>query len=186
MAISRPAFARFGLAQLWGHNIVDDFSMGPHLHRFGVAAWPVASACLTTPLSGVTMARWDDWLTRQLLYLKFCIPPGWLVSIVAVLLLAAPPVLAASLLGAWALGFGGGAGAVAGATYLAVFAGLALRFRSLSPRPVGILPWLRGYAATFCMLAWCFGRTFTTNTMSWRGIHYKVGWGGVVKRVIRD
>ncbi|MHC1790648.1 glycosyltransferase family 2 protein [Solidesulfovibrio sp.] len=186
MAISRPAFARFGLVKLWGHNIVDDFSMGPHLHRFGVAAWPVASACLTTPLAGVTMARWDDWLTRQLLYLKFCIPPGWLVSIIAVLLLAAPPLLAASLLGAWALGGGAGAGAVAGASYLAVFAGLALCFRSLSPRPVGILPWLRGYTATFLMLAWCFGRTFTTNTMAWRGIRYKVGWGGVVKRVIRD
>ena len=69
MAISRPAFDRFGLARLWGHNIVDDFSMGPHLHRFGVAAWPVAAACLATPLAGVSLARWDDWLTRQLLYL---------------------------------------------------------------------------------------------------------------------
>ena len=47
------------------------------------------------------------------------------------------------------------------------------------------LAWLRGYAATFFMLAWCFGRTFTTNTMSWRGIDYKVGWGGVVRQVIR-
>ncbi|MFP5257607.1 MAG: glycosyltransferase [Acidobacteriota bacterium] len=186
MAISRPAFDRFGLVTLWGHNIVDDFSMGPHLHRFGVAAWPVASACLSTPLAGVSLRRWDDWLTRQLLYLKFCIPPGWLVSILAVLLLAAPPVLAVGLLGALILGHGCAATAGVGAAYLAAFAGLGLCFRSLSPRPVALLPWLRGYAATFLMLAWCFGRTFATNTMAWRGIRYKVGWGGVVKRVIRD
>ncbi|MYL83953.1 glycosyltransferase [Desulfovibrio aerotolerans] len=186
MAISRPAFDRFGLVKLWGHNIVDDFSMGPHLHRFGVAAWPVAAACLATPLSGVSLTRWDDWLTRQLLYLKFCIPPGWLVSIVAVLLLAAPQLLAVGILGGWIFGFGSGASAVAGAAYLAAFTGLGLCFRSLCPRPVALFPWLRGYAATFLMLAWCFGRTFTTNTMAWRGIRYKVGWGGVVKRVIRE
>jgi len=186
MAISRQAFVRFGLVRLWGQNIVDDFSMGPHLHRFGVAAWPVAAACLATPLNAVSLGRWDDWLTRQLLYLKFCIPPGWLASIFAVLLLAAPPLLAAGMLGAWTLGHGCGASAVVGALYLAAFAGLGLCFRSLSPRPVALLPWLRGYAATFLMLAWCFGRTFTTNTMAWRGIRYKVGWGGVVKRVIRE
>lgn len=186
MAVSRPAFDRFGLAKLWGQNIVDDFSMGPHLHTFGVAAWPVAAACLHTPLQKVSLARWDDWLTRQLLYLKFCIPPGWIVSIAAVLLLAAPPVAAVAMLAAWAFGAGCGAGAAWSAVYLAAFAGLGLCFRSLSPRRVGVLAWLRGYAATFLMLGWCFGRTFTTNTMSWRGIRYKVGWGGVVMRVIRD
>ncbi|KHK02385.1 glycosyltransferase [Desulfovibrio sp. TomC] len=186
MAISRPAFDRFGLVKLWGHNIVDDFSMGPHLHRFGVTAWPVAAACLHTPLAKVSLTRWDDWLTRQLLYLKFCIPPGWLVSIFAVLLLSAPPAAAIGLLAAWMAGFGCAQAAAVSAFYLAAFAGLGLCFRSLSPRPVGILPWLRGYFATFAMLAWCFGRTFATNTMSWRGIRYKVGWGGVVKSVIRD
>ncbi len=185
MAISRQAFDRFGLKELWGRNIVDDFSMGPHLHTFGVAAWPVAAACLATPMAGMTLARWDVWLTRQLLYLKFCIPPGWLASIAAVLLLSAPPVLAAGLVLGGLLGLVSGNAALAGLAYLGAFAGLGLAFRTLCPRRVGVLAWLRGYAATFCMLAWCFGRTFATNTMSWRGIDYKVGWGGVVRSVIR-
>ncbi|HCR12505.1 MAG TPA: glycosyltransferase [Solidesulfovibrio sp.] len=185
MAISRQAFERFGLRELWGSNIVDDFSMGPHLHRFGVAAWPVAAACLETPMAGMTLARWDDWLTRQLLYLKFCIPPGWLVSIVAVFLLSAPPLLALAVLVAWAFCAAGGAVAVAALAYLAAFCGLGLCYRGLCPRKVGVFAWLRGYAATFAMLAWCFGRTFATNTMSWRGIAYKVGWGGVVREVLR-
>ena len=142
--------------------------------------------CSSDLLETVSLARWDDWLTRQLLYLKFCIPPGWIASIAAVLLLAAPPAAAAAMLAAWTFGAGDGADAAFSAAYLAVFAGLGLCFRSLSPRPVAVLAWLRGYAATFLMLGWCFGRTFTTNTMSWRGIRYKVGWGGVVLRVIRD
>lgn len=185
MAISRPAFVRFKLQELWGANIVDDFSMGPHLHRFGVAAWPVAAACLATPLAGVSLARWDDWLTRQLLYLKFCIPPGWLVSILAVFVLSAPPVLALATLGAGMTGLAGHGAVVGAVAYLVAFLGLGLLYRGLCPRRVGLLAWLRGYAATFGMLAWCFGRTFTTNTMSWRGIAYKVGWGGVVTAVLR-
>ncbi len=185
MAISRQAFDRFGLRKLWGANIVDDFSMGPYLHRFGVAAWPVASACLETPLAGMTLARWDVWLTRQLLYLKFCIPPGWLASIVAVFVLSAPPVMAAGILLGWLGGWAGNGLAMGTLLYVAAFLGLSLLYRRLSPRPVPLLPWLRGYVATFLMLAWSFGRTFTTNTMSWRGIDYRVGWGGVVQRIIR-
>lgn len=185
MAISRGAFERFDLRRLWGRNIVDDFSMGPYLHRFGVAAWPVAAACLETPMAGMTLSRWDDWLTRQLLYLKFCIPPGWLVSILAVLVLSAPPVLALGVLLAWIFGLAGAGAALGAVAYLLAFLGLGLVYRGLCPRPIGRLAWLRGYVTTFGMLAWCFGRTFTTNTMSWRGIAYKVGWGGVVRSVMR-
>ena len=185
MAVSRQAFEQFGLYALWSRNIVDDFSMGPHLHRWGMTAWPVASACLATPLAGMSLARWDIWLTRQLLYLKFCIPSGWLVSIVAVFVLSAPQVLAACALVAWLAGAASHTLAALTGLYLVVFLGLGLLFRRLSPRPVPAWAWLRGYVTTFLMLAWCFGRTFTTNTMSWRGIDYKVGWGGVVKAVIR-
>jgi hypothetical protein len=185
MAISRAAFDRFGLYALWSRNIVDDFSMGPHLHKWGLPAWPVAAACLATPLSGMSLSRWDAWLTRQLLYLKFCIPPGWLVSILAVFVLAAPPVLAVLAVLGWLAGGVSPTLGAASCLYLAAFLGLGLLYRGLSPRPVPVVAWLRGYVATFCMLAWCFGRTFTTNTMSWRGIDYKVGWGGVVRKVIR-
>ncbi len=185
MAISRSAFERYGLDALWGKNIVDDFSMGPYLHRFGITAWPVAAACLATPMRGVSLARWDTWLTRQLLYLKFCIPPEWIASILAVAVLSGPPMLALGVLAGWLAGAVGGAAALASAAYLAAFWAFGLLFRTLCPRPVGVFAWLRGFTATFAMLAWCFGRTFTTNTMSWRGIDYKVGWGGVVKKVIR-
>lgn len=185
MAISRAAFERYDLAGLWSRNIVDDFSMGPHLHQWGLTTWPVASACLDTPLAGMTLARWDVWLTRQLLYLKFCMPPGWLASTLAVFILSVPQVLAAGAFLGWLAGLVGQTLGVITLAYFLLFAGLGLLFRGLSPRPIPFWAWMRGYVATFGMLAWCFGRTFTTNTMSWRGIDYKVGWGGVVRQVIR-
>lgn len=188
MAISRKAFLEHDIETLWSTNIVDDFSLGPYLHtqKPKVVTYPVASACLSTPIRGRSVAAWDAWLTRQLLYLKFCIPPGWIGATLAVFVLSAPPILAACLLGGWALGLASGCAALGAGAYLAGFLGLGLVFRRLSPRPVPVLAWLRGYYVTFCMLAWCFGRTFFTNTMRWRGIAYKVAWGGKVREVIRD
>ena len=125
--------------------------MGPHLHQWGMPAWPVASACLDTPLAGMTLGRLDVWLTRQLLYLKFCIPPGWLASILAVFVLSAPLVLAAlALLGRLA-GLVGSGTALAALVYLLAFGGLGLLYRGLAARPVPVWAWLRGYVATFAM-----------------------------------
>jgi len=94
--------------------------------------------------------------------------------------------LAAVYLCGFASGLASGCAALGAGLYLAAFLGSGLVFRELSPRPVPVLPWLRGYYATFCMLGWCFGRTFFTNTMRWRGIAYKVAWGGKVREVIRE
>ena len=187
MAMSRQAFESHSIRDLWSENIVDDFSLGPYLHaqKPKVVTWPVASACLETPIRGRSVAAWDDWLTRQLLYLKFCIPPGWIGAILAVWVLTAPQVLALLSLAGYGLGLVSGSMALFSATYLAGFVGLGFAFRTLSPRPVHSLAWLRGYLATFLMLGWCFGRTFFTFDMRWRGITYKVGWGGKVKEVIR-
>lgn len=187
MAMSREAFESHRIRALWSENIVDDFSLGPYLHtqKPKVVTWPVASACLETPIRGRSVAAWDDWLTRQLLYLKFCIPPGWIGATLAVWVLAASPVLGILSLVGYAFGLVSGHMAFFAAGYLACFMGLGFAFRTLSPRPVHALAWLRGYLATFLMLGWCFGRTFFTFDMRWRGITYKVGWGGKVREVIR-
>ncbi len=186
MAMSRRAFEEHGIRGLWAENIVDDFSLGPYMHRRKIVTREVASACLETPMAGRTLKQWDDWLFRQLLYLKFCIPPGWIGAILAVWVLAAPPVLAALSLAGWAVGLVSGAMALYAGVFAALFLGFGLLYRGLSPRPVPVLPWLRAFTYTFLMLGWSFGRTFFTNTMRWRGIAYKVGWGGRVKEVIRE
>jgi len=36
------------------------------------------------------------------------------------------------------------------------------------------------------MTVWCYLRTWTTFTMRWRGIAYKVTWGGRVVEVLKS
>jgi len=185
MAVCRKVFEEYGVAEVWAQNIVDDFSIGPHLAKRGIRAWPVAEACLDTPLKDVTVGYWRDWLTRQLLYLKFCTPEMWLGSIVVVLLFVVPPVLAVcGVLGVLA-GQAGVWWLFAAFAYAAAFTAVGMAFRSLSPRAVGGWTWTKGFFATPLMTAWCYALTWTTFTMNWRGIAYRVTWGGRVVEVLR-
>ena len=186
MALSRAAFEEHGVAEVWAKNIVDDFSLGPLLAKRGIRSWPVAEACLETPLENVPASLWQDWLTRQLLYLKFCTPEMWIGSLAVVWLFSVPPLLAA--LGSLGALTGLADGWWLGATvaYAAGFTGVGLVFRTLSPRPVGFWDWTKGFFVSPLMTVWCYLRTWTTFTMSWRGIAYRVTWGGRVVEVIRQ
>jgi len=186
MAITREAFEEYGVAKVWAHNIVDDFSMGPLLAKKRIRTWPVADACLDTPLKAVKYSLWEDWLTRQLLYLKFCTPEMWLGALVVVWLFLFPPLA----------GLAGALGALAGladwwwlvalVAYGAGFVATGMAFRTFSPRPVDLWHWMLGFFSTFMMTSWCYLRTWTTFTMSWRGIAYRVTWGGRVVEVIKS
>lgn len=186
MALTREAFERFGVAGLWAESIVDDCSMAAMLRKKGVVCHAVAGAAvLTTPLAAMPLARWSDWLTRQLLYLKFCMPGTWLAAIPAALALALVPAAAGLVLA------GGGAGlfslgmALAAAAFLAGLAGVGMAFRGLSPRPIPLGAFFAGFAMVFPMIGWCMARTLFTRTMVWRDIAYEVSFSGRVRRIIR-
>ncbi|MEF3695579.1 glycosyltransferase [Desulfolutivibrio sp.] len=186
MALTREAFERFGVAGLWAESIVDDCSMAAMLRKKGVVCRPVAGAAvLSTPLAAMSLSRWSDWLTRQLLYLKFCMPGTWLPAIPAALALSLVPVAAGLvLLGGLAGLFPAGL-TLASAAFVAGLAGLGLFFRGLSPRPIPRAAFLAGFAMVFPMVGWCMGRTLFTRTMVWRDIAYEVSFSGRVRRIIR-
>ncbi|WP_243311806.1 glycosyltransferase [Fundidesulfovibrio agrisoli] len=186
MAITREAFEENGVAKVWAHNIVDDFSMGPLLAKKRIRTWPVADACLDTPLKAVKWKLWEDWLTRQLLYLKFCTPEMWLGALAVVWLFLFPPLAAlGGVLGAL-LGCAGWWWLGAALAYAGGFTAVGMAFRNFSPRPMPLWHWMLGFFTTFLVTSWCYLRTWTTFTMSWRGISYKVTWGGRVVKVLRS
>jgi cellulose synthase/poly-beta-1,6-N-acetylglucosamine synthase-like glycosyltransferase len=185
MAVTREVFEKHGVAQVWARNIVDDYSMGPHLIKQGIRSWPVAQACLETRLSGVTIAQWREWFFRQLQYLKFCTPETWLVSLPVVWSMGATPLMAVAGLGGWLLGLLPAWWALAGLGYLAAFSVMGLIFRTLSAKPVPAWAWTRAFFLSFLMTAWCYLRTWVSFKMSWRGIAYRVTWGGWVEEIIR-
>lgn len=186
MAITRQAFELHDVASVWRTNIVDDFSMGPHLVKKGIRTWPVALACLETPLAKVRWEYWRTWLVRQLQYLKFCTSGTWFLAAVPVWLLGATPVLALGGILAWLAGAAGAWWLGWPVVYLAAFFGVGALFRGLSPRAVPMADWLKAFFVTPLMTAWCYLETVPSSTMRWRGIAYKVGWGGVVKKIIRN
>jgi hypothetical protein len=185
MAMTREAFKAHGVAGLWAESIVDDCSMAAMLRKRGVVCRPAPEATLETPLAGVGLPRLGDWLTRQLLYLKFCMPGTWLPAIPVALALALAPAAAGGLALGGLLGLAAPGTAVLAAALLAGFAGLGLYFRSLSPRRVPAGAFLKGFFAVFPLIGWCMARTLFTNTMVWRDIAYEVDFSGRVRRIIR-
>ena len=183
-AIRRSAFEAGGIRRLWSENVVDDLSMGVHLLRAGIRVKSVATAVLTTNLAGQTVAGWVDWLTRQLLFPKYVMPGYWLGFSLAVCLLLVP-VLAAGLacLGGL-LGLVSAPAALTSAGFLVLLTAVGAWYRTLVPQRIPLRPWLAAFYGAIAITCWSYLKTWCTNTISWRGISYRVTWGGRVRQVI--
>jgi ceramide glucosyltransferase len=185
-AMLRSAFHRCGVAGTLGQNVLDDFPLGLRLLRFGIRARPVATAILDTPVHGQTLQGWDTWLTRQLLYLKYCLPGAWLAAALAVWVLAAPILLAVLAV------LGGLAGlvnpplALVSLLFLLTLTAIGAWCRTLVPQPPPLVPWLLAFFANIFMACGCYLKTWRTDTIAWRGISYRVAWGGRVLEIIRS
>jgi ceramide glucosyltransferase len=184
IAMVRAAFHNYGLQGILASNVLDDFPMGQRLLRFGFRSVPVATAILNTDLSGQTRLGWETWLTRQMLYLKYCLPAVWLAAVAAVWVLAGPILLAALA------GLGGMVGlvtpplALVSLGFLLALTALGVWFRTLVPSPVPLGPWVLAFYANLFMICRCYCKTWLTDTIAWRGISYRVTWSGRVKEII--
>lgn len=178
-AIKRQVFEDLQVSQHWSVNVVDDVSLAALLQEKGLQVGLAAGASLHTPLRGETLAGWCDWLTRQWLYLKFCLPGTWLAVGFLFYLLAALVLLAGLRLLAAPLGFSLGP-AWPGAVFLAALTGLAAALKTLHPQPARLRTWLPAFYAAIGMAVWCHLRTWRRREIHWRGISYRVGWKGRV------
>jgi hypothetical protein len=183
-ALLRSVFHAYGIADVLGQNVLDDFPLGQRLLRFGIRTVPVATAILETHLNGQTMAGWNTWLTRQLLYLKYCLPSIWLASALVVWVLAGPILL--SVLAA----LGGAVGlvppplALISLGFLLTMTGIGAWCRTLVPHPAPLVPWLLAFYANIFMACRCYIQTWRPGTIAWHGISYRVTWGGRVQKII--
>ena len=179
-AIRRRLFESLGVAKLWAENVVDDVSLAGRLVRAGILVGIPKGACLDTPIEGETLAGWRQWLTRQWLYLKFCMPVTWLAAGLAVHVNLALVLIAAASLMLAPFGLTSGGLAPAAALFLAGLTGLGMALRSCHPHPGPLGKWLVAYFAAMGMASWCHWKTLFTMEMRWRGMVYRVGWRGKV------
>jgi ceramide glucosyltransferase len=185
-AIRRRLFDSLDVAQLWAENIVDDVSLAARLVRAGLPVGIPPGASLLTPVNQETPAGWRDWLIRQWLYLKFCMPLTWLAGGLVVHLVLALMVLAGVRLLLLPLGLVSGGPALAGALFLAGLTWLGLAMRSYHPQPGPTAKWLPAFFAAVGMASWCHLKTLLTMEMQWRGMVYRVGWRGKVVEIVRN
>lgn len=183
-AMLKTAFHKCGLAGVLKENVLDDFPMGQRLLRFGIRSRPVATAVLNTDLTGQTARGWETWVTRQLLYLKYCLPGTWLGAALVVWLLAGPILLAALIALGGLIGMVAPPLALVSLGFLAALTVLGAWCRNLVPEAIPLLPWLGAFYANIFMACWCYLKTWTTDIIAWRGISYRVTWGGRVKDII--
>lgn len=183
-AIRRRLFEDLAVAQVWAENVVDDVSLAARLVRAGLPVVLATGARLDTHIEGETLAGWREWLTRQWLYLKFCMPLTWLAAglvvhlhLVLVLLAAASLLLGPIGLASWSL-------ALAAGLFLAGLTGLGLALRSIYPHPGPWGKWLTAYFAALGMASWAHLLTLLTMEMRWRGMVYRVGWRGRVVEIV--
>ena len=146
----------------------------------GPPGGPLPGASLSTPLDRETLAGWRDWLTRQWLYLKFCMPGTWLAGGLWCTC-CWPWCCWPGCACCWRPWDGTSRGqALAAALFLAGLTGLGLALRSYHPQPGPVGKWLAAFFAALAMASWCHLRTLLTREMRWRGILYRVGWRGKV------
>ncbi|OGP71415.1 MAG: hypothetical protein A2Z73_07350 [Deltaproteobacteria bacterium RBG_13_60_28] len=178
-AIKRRVFEDLQVRELWARNVVDDVSLAALLQEKGLGVGLAAEASLLTPLEGETLAGWSNWLTRQWIYLKFCLPGTWLAGGLFLHLLAVLVLLAGLRLLAAPLGFPLSP-VWPGAVFLAALTGLSVALKAMHPQAAPLRTWLPAFFAAIFMAAWCHLRTWPSREIHWRGISYRVGWKGRV------
>ncbi len=183
-AISRRTFEENRISALWGENVVDDVSMCTHLAKAGIRVRPVSSACLLTPIGGVTFRAWYKWLKRQVFFLKVCRPASWAALAIAAYLLCAP-FLAGLACAAGIMGFAPKHMTVAGCAFLAAFFAIGMKWRTLVHEDIPMWRWTSAALVACSMAVVCHAGTWFSNLLSWRGTSYRVTWGGKVKEIIR-
>lgn len=184
MAMSRRLFEAQAVGRRWAETVVDDISLVPQLRRAGIKVKPVAAATLVTPLAGQSWGDWINWLTRQLLYVKFCLPGTWLGASLAAYLLVGPILLAGAIILAGVGGLVNFSWLLIAVGFLAGLGMMGSYFRQLISSPIPWRSWIMALFAVLFVASWCYGKTWRTNIIAWRGISYRVVWGGKVKEII--
>jgi len=181
MSISRPAFERYGIGELWATNVVDDCSLAGLLmaRRGHMRLCP--AALLRTPVAAHPREQWVAWFDRQILFLKFCTPVMWRLAGLGLLLLFVPTLCSLTLLVFWLL-LGGVSvwSALAAVAHLVFLSYLALALRDFSARRAPAPAWLCAFALNYWLLGWAYARSIACRHLHWHDTDYHVGAGGRV------
>lgn len=185
MAMTREAFARYGIAQLWASNVVDDCSLAAHLTEEGVRVHLCPGALLKTSTGGHQFPVWRAWLERQILFLKFCIPAQWWALGLVCLLMFIPPVWFIAACFDGIANVGGGTGPFLALCWFCALGWTIGAWRSFLDTRPPLVRWIMAFFCASFMFAFVYLGTLGKHTILWNNILYRVGRGGRVLNMRR-
>lgn len=181
-AITRGAFTSLGVPNLWSHTVVDDVSLAKRLQQAGINMAAASGAVLATP-ARETMASWENWFIRQIIYLKFYFPLPWMMAGVGIFFVLGLVLLAAGQLGLAAMGYTSWKNAGLSGMFLVTLGAFLTLLRPLHPHPGSWPSYLTAGCLTLAMAAWCHAKTWFTRECRWRRLVYTVDRQGRVTRI---
>ncbi len=186
MAISRKVFEENDIASFWADNVVDDCSLASILSEKRLPVRLCPHAILETEARDTEFSVFCAWLERQILFLKFCIMPQWVLLGVFACLVILPVIISCLFV------VGGIVNILpASMSFYSLFALIHLGILSLivlgwrelvSPAPP-FWAWLKAFFLGSGAFFVIFMRTLTTWKIDWHGIRYTVGKGGKVRHI---
>ncbi len=179
-ALRRILLYELDVASLWAGTVVDDVVLAGRLKEAGISTALAPGACLETRIPGDGWAAYQEWLTRQWLFLKFVFPGSWFLLGLNWILLPAAMVIPMVMISAWlAGGLPPAMGAAYGGLFLAETA-LAFSLRRIHPEPGPAWLWPPAVLAAVGTALWVHLRHFFSREIRWMGTVYRVGQGGRV------
>lgn len=188
MAIRRKDFEKLGVAQKWSTAVVDDLSLSQIVHKKRLRGVIVPSCISQTDELFPSVKQSVAWFERQIMFLKVYFKHIWfflgvplaIVGIALVLTLPAALIAAFFLRGGTFFSGGGGAAVVFYSGELCTvllypLLGIMPKFhRFLLCQPIVRATHVVSYLGTY-----------TTNTITWAGVRYRLRFFGDVKSIER-
>lgn len=185
MAMSRQAFIRYHVRNLWEDNVVDDCSLGALLGREHIQVRLCPGAILQTFAAAHAFPVWKAWLERQILFLKFCMPGEWLSLSLVCCLMVIPPIWCAIVCLDGILGLGADMPPFLALCWFCVIGWTIGSWRRFLPASPAITRWLWAFFCASFMFTLVWLGSLTKKTLLWNNIVYQVGKGGKVLSVKR-
>lgn len=180
MAIRYTAFKREQVDILWASSVVDDCSLAALLLQRKIPVSLCAAALLRTVAREHPIRVWQDWMERQILFLKFCIPAQWKLLGVLVVCMAFPPIFASVAFLGGLFGIGTGAAVALSLCWLACFWCEMSYLRGLLEKDCSHIRFVGAFLLACGMFAKVYVGTIRAHSIIWQGKEYHVGDNGKI------
>lgn len=185
MAMTREAFGRYAVEELWACNVVDDCSLSARLQKLRVPVRLCPGALLHTEATSHERHVWRAWMDRQVLFLKFCMPLQWGLLGFMCIAMAVPPLMGMLFLLGGLFNVTSALTASLVVLWVILLAIVLYMWRGLLRHSISFGRWFLSFMDAVAMFVLVYVRSLTAKSIVWHGKRYVVGRCGKVIRIER-